>query len=322
MTTLQKANRISELQQGTTSYAEEREIRELFLSTQGDELVLLKNLVDSRGSHQDLEKLLFHDLDEDDMRLSILKHIWKESKNTKNYGLKFFSDIDDTIYANLKDKRFPQKTIYPGVTTFYRELNKAALPVDKYKMNHLVFITARPEDRVGAVENTTHKMLIKAGFLPSVILTGDLPHFFTAEDMFKEKMDNLRRYANIYPEYFHIFIGDSGQGDIKVAEALRKEFPQKCPIALIHQINSIPQKTIAQYAQAKIYFFQTFVGAANIAYYHKLISKTSLKTVIDQAINDFKKIKFETKADRQARAKELQKDILESPFAKLYRSFL
>lgn len=93
--------------------------------------------------------------------------------------LKVLSDIDDTFYANWIDRRYPEKTIYPGVRQFYAELDQVT---EGGRHGDLAFLTARPGDRAGLFEGATHESLRRLGIKETVVLAGDLPHVATHED--------------------------------------------------------------------------------------------------------------------------------------------
>jgi len=60
---------------------------------------------------------------------------------------KFFSDIDDTLYASLKDFSFPNRKCYPGVLALYAALQAGpdGAAADVQELYNLVFLTARPQ---------------------------------------------------------------------------------------------------------------------------------------------------------------------------------
>lgn len=296
----QRAKEIKRLQQGDTTHKKELIISDLFQQTKGSDLTRLKNMLDEGGTHQDLEKLLFHDIDDHSIRNKILKHIKGEGEKLPVQGIKVFSDIDDTIYANYKDQSFPKKTLYPGVLSFYSAFDS------------LVFITARPEDRVGWIETLTHKKLQQFGFPPSVVLTGDLPHIITSELIAKEKYRNFLRYKDLYPEYNFIFIGDNGQGDVILGKKMREKFPERVKAVLIHQIDPLDENFRAEYQKLGIHFFKTYVDAAKLAASLNLINDSLVPQVIEQSLKQMESIQFDSQEQRDLRLKEIQEAITSS----------
>src|SRR5690606_3620689 len=118
-----KARFVQALQHGPTGSVDEKAITNVFLSTRGEQLSQLKNAIDLGGDHRDLQQLVFHDLDSKELRSSLLAH-FKTAAAPESDKVKVHSDIDDTFYANLKDDRYPKKTVYPGVRALYAELDK------------------------------------------------------------------------------------------------------------------------------------------------------------------------------------------------------
>lgn len=58
-----------------------------------------------------------------------------------------------------------------------------------------------------------------------------------------------------------------------------------------------------------MYYFDTYIGAAQIAYEHHLISKAGLLRVISEARSSFTAIKFKSEKQRQDRLDDLNRDI-------------
>jgi len=116
-------------------------VRDVFLETRGEELTLLKNMVDSGGDYQNLYKHIYKDLrvlpQNIVARRAILEHIQTEGLRTrrerqanlhKRPRIKIVSDIDDTLWSSGGrypagiDSRFPKGVIYPGVLALFREI--------------------------------------------------------------------------------------------------------------------------------------------------------------------------------------------------------
>ena len=73
------------------------------------------------GDTYDLQRLVYHDLVPGD-RDEVLQHIAVQAAITPPpapYPIQVVTDYDDTIQLNWLDKRFPRKTIYPGVVEFF-----------------------------------------------------------------------------------------------------------------------------------------------------------------------------------------------------------
>ena len=108
-------------------------VGKLILHTYGEELKDLKNLLMAGGTRFNLQKLIFIDIAEK-LKIKILKHIKNEAllltkglllKN-KSKPIKVLSDIDDTIFCVLHDRRYPRNCVYPGVKAFLDEVEMSS----------------------------------------------------------------------------------------------------------------------------------------------------------------------------------------------------
>lgn len=228
-----------------------------------------------------------------------------------------YVDVDDTLlcsggsYPSGLDKSYLKKTLYPGVLAFYRELDLGAIgPDDTWnnsKQGNLVFLSARPHVYKGASEDhTLHKLELlrqqkNRGLhtCPS-LLAGDLEtggEFMlrdTMEPLAMKKFENLRQYAQIYPEYTMVLIGDNGQGDVRTAE-MAFDMPSLNEVlerVYIHEVQPLSlthtKKNLTRMKSCpKICYFITYIDAAIDALNHKLIRLTGFRRVVEEAISDF-----------------------------------
>lgn len=298
-----KADRIGELQAGRTGSEDEAEILRIFLSTTGAELTRLKNRLDSGTDHRDLLQLLHRDIDDERVRADILAHF--DRAKAPACEVKVLSDIDDTFYANWKDERFPKKTVYPGVRQLYRELDVG--PDESGRLGDLVFVTARPEDRTGLIEQRTRASLAAKGLTSFGILSGSFGHLLGNESIAAKKLENFLRYARIFPEYDFVFIGDSGQGDASFGRSMRAAEPERVRAVLIHDIVGAKDA-----ADPGITFFDTYVGAALEARTRRLISAAGLSRVVAAARSELAAIAFASDEQRALRTAELERDIAQA----------
>lgn len=118
-------------------------MRNIMMKTHGKDLSRLKTLVDSKGDYHCMNKLINEDIKSKDIRDAILAHFAaQESSGTR----KVLSDVDDTltcsggVYPAGIDRRFARKTLYPGVCSFYRELDTDY----DGDVGNLTFLSARP----------------------------------------------------------------------------------------------------------------------------------------------------------------------------------
>lgn len=160
LTPASRAKLVHGLQKGRTDQQDEQAIRDIFMGTKGADLTALKNGIDAGGDYRDLQQVVFHDIDNLQIRNELLAHIRAEARPTGQ--VKVLSDIDDTFYENWRDDRYPNKTVYPGVWQFYQELAKGT-GAEPYRLGALYFLSARPYDRTGAGERWTRRMLKKNG---------------------------------------------------------------------------------------------------------------------------------------------------------------
>lgn len=138
--------------------------------------------------------------------------------------------------------------------------------------------------------------------MPS-LLAGDMASgsaFLLSDDMeplAQKKFENFQKFASIYPEFSHVFIGDNGQGDVRAGELMYERFPNLLEALYIHIVGDI-RKTHG-YNPERWYkkgfrpcFFRTYPDAALDAATRKppLIRMSGLKRVCEDAVRDFSSI--------------------------------
>lgn len=181
--------------------------------------------------------------------------------------LKILSDIDDTLMSSGGkfpagiDRSYPSHTIYPGVLSFYRELDlhtaKAGIgtshgtgvtaETDGFAPTNLVFLSARPHTISDFTERKSYKLFeelqcTKGMHAAATILAGDLRSSAALTlgnfaPVALKKFSNFYEYAELYPEHRFAFVGDNGQGDVEVSEyiketcdcAIHAKFPAPLP---------------------------------------------------------------------------------------------
>lgn len=79
-------HRIHRLQEGWTRRHEEREIVDIFYSVHGEELTQLKNALNRRDDHHDLEELIFGDIDDESVRERVLDHFAAQAEPLGRLG--------------------------------------------------------------------------------------------------------------------------------------------------------------------------------------------------------------------------------------------
>ncbi len=301
-----RAALVTAVQTGKTDGQKERAVRDIFLGTRGADLTALKNAINAGNDHRDLQALVFHDLDDANIRKQILEHIQREAVPTGQ--TKVLSDIDDTFYASLKDRSYPSKTVYPGVAAFYTALDQGAQATPD-ATGDLSFLSARPGDRPGVVEHLTREMIHGHGVADATVMTGDLLHSMgSANNMAAGKMSNYQEHRALFPDYGVVFVGDSGQGDVVVAQRLRQTTPDAVKGAFIHDVVNTSAAQRAEYARQGVFFFDTYLGAAVEAFRLGLISPNGLRNVEAAVRRDMAAITFDSAEQKAGRMSELERD--------------
>jgi hypothetical protein len=135
-----------------------------------------------------------------------------------------------------------------------------------------------------------------------------------------KKFENFKEYLSLYPEFKCIFIGDNGQGDVRVAEMVldQPEYRDNLERIYIHEVQPLSKMftkneiTKTRCAPRTCYFL-SYVDAAIDAFRHNLIRCTGLRRVCLEAIKDFEAIpkrlwnlsEAKEKGQREARLSEL-----------------
>lgn len=290
------AERISELQKGCTSQAEEEQIRDIFLSTQGRELTELKNLIDGGDDFNDLKKLLDLDIDSAQIRQQILAHIKQEGERIRAEAgyvapLKVLSDIDDTVVSKIYDRKLKHDRIYPGVVAFAEELDAISGMLSASQRDK-VYLSARPSEPLGVIESMSHTSLQAYGIDHRTILTGTFWSLRSKTAMGEQKVKTFDEYQPLFPEYDFVFTGDSGQGDVLCAEAIRKHDSHSVRATFIHDVRlkSGPKTDKAErerLAKSGVFVFDTYIGASLAALNADLFTPLAASRVAQLAWQEF-----------------------------------
>lgn len=293
------------MQRGSTRVVFECGIRNIFLASTGDELRQLRNDFNLSDSYRDLPRLIFKDIDDRAIREEILAHIKNNAVEIDQ--VKILSDIDDTVFARLHDKRYPGKTRYPGVLAFFAALNHSLVKATDDA--NITFVTARPGLFGGIVSAWTRRTLAKAGVKRPTILTGSLLALRSHGSMARRKIRNIRQYHQVFPEYGLVFVGDSGQGDIEVGKLMLQELPDSVRAVLIHDID---EPTLGQPPRKEIpgiRFFDTYIAAAALAWNEGLITHKQALEVGEVALEELRSIKLMAPEQRKSRLQAYLEDL-------------
>ena len=124
-------------------------VREIFHTTKGLQLTVLKNAIDSSGSWKNLFNLIYEEFNiigGKDLRDEILQHIKREAAHVRRTNaiataaqagssgpqakprIKIISDLDDTVWCSGGkfpagcDRTYPAHSFYPGIFALYKEV--------------------------------------------------------------------------------------------------------------------------------------------------------------------------------------------------------
>ena len=310
---------------------EPRELRmeRLILSIAPKELALFKLALEYDGDYKDLEEYIFHDIDIKEYRNRIIEHF---GKAPRQIGIKVLSDVDDTMYANLVDPRYPKKTLYPGVLEFYDSLKDEPFALTATPVTTL---SARRNPVAGVLEEASLRALISLpGELCPSALSGDVVSstIDTHETVLRNKLDdplhddippgqedeigevkfrNFLKFSEVYPEYRYVFVGDSGQADALTAQRMVAKGltggTTRVVTTFIHYLTKVsssfkklPSELVVKKTSASgrgVIVFRNYIDAAVIALMHSktlenLITPDDLGKITKAALTQFNAITF------------------------------
>ena len=309
----------------------------IIVNTHGRGLTRLKTACDAKGSISNLHKLVFRDISSAAIRSSILQHIAHEAALLSHaHRRKILSDVDDTLFSSGGkfpagiDMSFPVRTVYPGVLTFYKELDLGCSHSGEWsegRLGNLVFLSARPHIYKDKAESKSYlhfeQLRLQKGIglhcVPT-LLAGSLDsgwRMVFRGDYYAlavTKYENFCQFASLYPEFTFVFIGDNGQGDVMAAAMMAAKLGARLECVFIKQVQPV-QRTPgwsleAREAWRKFVFFTTFVGAALEAAKRGLIDVSAIQRIGEHAIARLLEMKDVLNAgDYDGRRRELNDDI-------------
>ncbi|MFC7487278.1 diacylglycerol kinase family protein [Knoellia sp. CPCC 206453] len=303
------ANALHRSRRWSSDHAREHLVRDAFLSLQGADLTRFKSLLSAGSDHRDLEHLVFDVVDDPGARRDILDHIATQAAAIDDLpDLHVLSDIDDTLRSALHDKRYPRGTVYPGVIALYRALD-AGRSGDPTTPGDLTFVTARPMDPFGLIEQHTRRGLRDLGLPPHAVLSGTFDGLRSHDSMAGAKIENFERFRLLMPETHVVFIGDSGQGDIEVGRRMLAADPDAVRLVLIHDVVALADEERAALRSEGIVIVDTPVGGAVEAYAAGLVSSAGLASVVEAAERDLAHIRWESPAQERATTALVERDL-------------
>jgi hypothetical protein len=144
---------------GWQSDRDELRMERLLCSVATEDLSLFKYALEYDGDYKDIEEYLCHDIDNEACRDQVVGHL---KAAPLEGGVKVLSDVDDTMYANLFDDRYPRraakKAFYPGVLEFYDALKREPFTIEGIPVTTL---SARPNPVAGISEEASLKKLVE-----------------------------------------------------------------------------------------------------------------------------------------------------------------
>ncbi|WP_462417529.1 diacylglycerol kinase family protein [Kytococcus sp. Marseille-QA3725] len=271
---------VRSLREGGITGPEKEEVTRALLSLEGEDLQRVKYLLNAGGDGHDLEHLVF-DVLGTGQRRRVLRHIAEQA--VPHDELRVLSDVDDTLKSSLHDDRFPRGTFYPGVVEFLHALDRADSAGDDSLPGDLTFVTARPGGPRDLLEKYTREGFDHLGLPPHTIFTGSLRGLLDRGRMRADKVRNIRRDAQLFPECRQVFVGDSGQADAKVALEVRRRWPDNVAACFIHCVTEVDAATRERWRRAGVHPVEDYAEAARIAGELGLIAPEAVRRV-EQAV--------------------------------------
>jgi phosphatidate phosphatase APP1 len=142
----------------------------------------------------------------------------------------------------------------------------------------------------------------------AVMLSGAFTHLLGNARIAEKKLENFREYVRLYPEYGFVFTGDSGQGDVAFGEQMLASWPEAVHAVFIHDVVATPEPERQAWRRKRIYFFDTYVGAALEAYAVGVISRDGVARVARAAREELRAVPFTSESQRAQRESDLASD--------------
>ena len=300
---------LDKLQHGSMSRRAQVVATKVLLATHGEDLTRLKSQIDRGSDGATLHRLIYRDLTDDILREAILAHFHRETRSGEVQAsraprdrVRVVSDIDDTLIRSLCDERYHKRVIFPGVLEFYRALSigTRAQDAEAQTPGEVTFLSARPRELVRSSYSSllnplmgknaaiigSYNLLPSPGAWPGIANVHEVQAF--------AKFRNFVQLAALFPESDFVFIGDSGQGDMLSGELMLYHQPERLRAVFIHQLVTdgkhgvfCPHPRSANDLDrgvSRVFFFDTYVGAAAQAHDWGMISDDSLFLVAKAAI--------------------------------------
>ena len=173
---LQKeVRRISPPDGATTRFGGEQALMGVLLAVAPERLSRFKFDLEYDLDDKDMVEYVFHNIDDKERQNNIRAHYLKAPAQG---GIKVLTDVDDTMYANLVDKRYGNvrdedgaKPLYPGILAFYNSIKHEPFEEEGVLVTltgvtkvPVTTLSARPNPFAGELERAS---LRKLAALPS-----------------------------------------------------------------------------------------------------------------------------------------------------------
>jgi hypothetical protein len=125
------------------------------------------------------------------------------------------------------------------------------------------------------------------------VLSGALRRVISSGHIARGKLENFREYRHLYPEDDLAFVGDSGQGDVAVAVAMREEAGDVVRGAFIHDVVATSDAERARLEGLGVDLFDTYPGAAWVARARGLLAEEAASRVAHAAELELREVRFD-----------------------------
>jgi hypothetical protein len=203
------------------------------------------------------------------------------------------TDIDDTLYPHKgiagKDESWAQKKAYPGIKVFYDSFYDVLPKLCRYS----TVLSATPGAiKVLRINSPTLTNIIgEFGFIQGMDRKRDVLSSYIKGKAFqtfgKVKFSRFMQYAQIFPEYKFLFIGDNGQGDVGAGEQMLAEMPDRCTV-FIHDVYSGKYETEKIGTNDGMYYFKNYFDLAKLFQDMKIFSGEKVNLIRTSVVDETK----------------------------------
>ena len=242
-----------------------------------------------------------------------------KSSSTVGSGKKAYkvvTDIDDTVKSSggVKllgiplggiDTQFKRGTFYPGAFQFAFELSSA---VKRSIPENVAVLTARarefkfalalkPGDKLCSAFRAVGQRNGAGEWGIGDVYYGSVVEWIFQDRKGTRKLENfeimLRNDQSSNRNCQYVLVGDTGEKDEEAGERIAKKFgPSRIRAVFLHTVSDAADRSQLQVPKDRalngvpIYYFRTYVGAANKAYRGNLLGRDALLRVVEAARAD------------------------------------